>query len=239
MLGQSSDCRIVLQGQRKLCDREIGDRSGSGKAAGEGRREEKGSQRSKGDEVDQFLLEKPVHHRPRRLADSINLTGAVPAPLGRAGIVSRRLCLRESCMRENRTYSLSGGRWPARKRATSDPTPMKGSNKEGQPTAESLEGRPGTKENVRQLNMRPTQSGERVSQRLPGVRRVRRYLSKVRAVCGKSARTDPCGGCWATGIPTATRMPSLPQVRAVAGGDREFPRNWVCFFLVVSDPAGR
>jgi hypothetical protein len=32
--------------------------------------------------------------------------------------------LRESCMRENRTCSLSGGRWPARKRATSDPTPL-------------------------------------------------------------------------------------------------------------------
>jgi hypothetical protein len=28
-------------------------------------------------------------------------------------------------MRENCTYSLSGGRWPARKRATSDPTAMK------------------------------------------------------------------------------------------------------------------
>jgi hypothetical protein len=32
-------------------------------------------------------------------------------------------------MRENRTYSLSGGRWPVRKRATSDPTPMKPPNK--------------------------------------------------------------------------------------------------------------
>src|SRR5436309_15216682 len=29
-------------------------------------------------------------------------------------------------MRENCTYSLSGGRWPARKRATSDPTPSAG-----------------------------------------------------------------------------------------------------------------
>ena len=86
---------------------------------------------SKGDEVDQFLWEKPVHHRPRRLADWINLTGAVPAPLGRAGIVSRRLCLRESCMRENCTYSLSGGRWPAHKRATSDPTPLKPGNAGG------------------------------------------------------------------------------------------------------------
>ena len=28
-------------------------------------------------------------------------------------------------MRENCTYSLSGGRWPARKRATSDPTAMR------------------------------------------------------------------------------------------------------------------
>src|SRR3954451_4630055 len=28
-------------------------------------------------------------------------------------------------MRENCTYSLSGGRWPACKRATSDPTPVK------------------------------------------------------------------------------------------------------------------
>src|SRR6516165_3879941 len=31
-------------------------------------------------------------------------------------------------MREIRTYSLSGGRWPARKRATSDPTAMRRSN---------------------------------------------------------------------------------------------------------------
>ncbi len=36
--------------------------------------------------------------------------------------VSVSLC--ESCMRENRTCSLSGGRWLARKRATSDPTLM-------------------------------------------------------------------------------------------------------------------
>ena len=101
---------------------------------------------SKGDEVDQFLWEKPVHHRPRRLADWINLTGAVPAPLGRAGIVSRRLCLRESCMRENCTYSLSGGRWPAHKRATSDPTPTKQPNKSDGSPAEVVKGRPWTKE---------------------------------------------------------------------------------------------
>jgi len=50
--------------------------------------------------------------------------------------------------------------------------PMKGSNKGGQPTAESLEGRPETKENVRQPHMRPTQGGSRMSQGLEGVRRV-------------------------------------------------------------------
>src|SRR5215831_7043344 len=41
------------------------------------------------------------------------------------------MSLRESCMREIRTYSLSGGRWPARKRATSDPTAVKRSNVRG------------------------------------------------------------------------------------------------------------
>ena len=67
-------------------------------------------------------------------------------------------------------YSLSGGRWPARKRATSDPTPMNWSNKEGQPSAEAGEGRAGTKENIVQFNTSPTQSGERVFQGLGGVR---------------------------------------------------------------------
>lgn len=49
--------------------------------------------------------------------------------------------------------------------------PVKGSNQGGQPTAESLEGRPGTKENVREPHMRPTQGDKRVSQGLEGVRR--------------------------------------------------------------------
>lgn len=48
--------------------------------------------------------------------------------------------------------------------------PMKGSNKGGQPTAESLEGRPETKENVQQPHTLPTQGGYRVSQGLEGVR---------------------------------------------------------------------
>ena len=55
-------------------------------------------------------------------------------------------------MRENCTYSLSGGRWLARKRATSDPTPAKQPNKSEQSPAEAVEGRPLTKENTRQPN---------------------------------------------------------------------------------------
>ena len=58
--------------------------------------------------------------------------------------------------------------------------PMKGSNKGGQPTAESLEGRPGTKENVRQQHMQPTQCGVRMSQGLKGVRRAAVFRSDAK-----------------------------------------------------------
>jgi len=74
-------------------------------------------------------------------------------------------------MRENRTCSLSGGRRPARKRASSDPTPMNYSNKIEQSMAESEEGRLLIKENIHQSSTRPTQSGTRVSQGLAGVRK--------------------------------------------------------------------
>jgi len=48
--------------------------------------------------------------------------------------------------------------------------PMNQPNKGGKPQAEVGEGRPGIKENIAQLNTRPTQSGESVSQGLSGVR---------------------------------------------------------------------
>ena len=73
-------------------------------------------------------------------------------------------------MRENCTYSLSGGRWLARKRATSDPTPVNQPNKGESSPAEVGEGRARTKENIVRTNTSPTQSGERVSQGLSGVR---------------------------------------------------------------------
>src|SRR6476646_2242873 len=49
--------------------------------------------------------------------------------------------------------------------------PMNHSNKDENASAESGEGRPLIKENVRQPNTSPTQSGERVSQGLAGVRK--------------------------------------------------------------------
>ena len=48
----------------------------------------------------------------------VNLISLIPS----LGSHSRHERLRESCMRENCTYSLSGGRRPARERASSDPT---------------------------------------------------------------------------------------------------------------------
>jgi RNA-directed DNA polymerase len=58
--------------------------------------------------------------------------------------------------------------------------PMKGPNKEGKPTAEDLEGRPGTKENVRQPHTPPTQCGKGVSQGLKGVRQAAKERKQER-----------------------------------------------------------
>src|SRR6266508_1600086 len=63
-------------GAAKVAPPEAWRPSGSGKPAGEGGRREKGSEKSKGDEVESSLSERPEHHRPRRLADWINPTGA-------------------------------------------------------------------------------------------------------------------------------------------------------------------
>src|SRR3989441_9290108 len=52
--------------------------------------------------------------------------------------------------------------------------PMNQSNKDRKPSAENEEGRPLIKENAGQPNTHPTQSGERVSQGLAGVRKVAR-----------------------------------------------------------------
>ena len=85
---------------------------------------------SKGAEVDSSMSERPQHQRPRRLADWLNPTGRrrVHSLIPPSVLITRRR-LRESGMRENRTYRLSGGRRPAPAgRASSDPTPRKPGN---------------------------------------------------------------------------------------------------------------
>src|SRR5208283_3710146 len=58
--------------------------------------------------------------------------------------------------------------------------PMKPPNKEAQASAEVAEGRASIKENTVEASTRPTQSGERVSQGLGGVRRVARERKQER-----------------------------------------------------------
>ena len=58
--------------------------------------------------------------------------------------------------------------------------PVNQPNKEGQPSAEAGEGRAQTKENIVQSHMRPTQSGERMSQGLDGVRQAARERKQER-----------------------------------------------------------
>jgi RNA-directed DNA polymerase len=56
--------------------------------------------------------------------------------------------------------------------------PVNQPNNEGQqPSAEAGEGRAQTEENIVQLHMRPTQSGQRVSQGLHGVRQAARFAA--------------------------------------------------------------
>src|SRR6266700_1660338 len=63
-------------GAAKVAPPEAWRPSGSGKPAGEDGRGETGSEMSKAGEEESSLSERPGHHRPRRLADWINPTGA-------------------------------------------------------------------------------------------------------------------------------------------------------------------
>ena len=82
------------------------------------------------------MSEKPVRDRPRRLADWLNPTGdkKVHSLVDKVYLPDSffesasptRLC--ESWMRETRTSSLSGGRRPALRCASSDPTPLNRGN---------------------------------------------------------------------------------------------------------------
>ena len=58
--------------------------------------------------------------------------------------------------------------------------PMNQPNKEGPPSAEVGEGRAQTEENIVPFNMRPTQSGNRMSQGLNGVRKAAKERKQER-----------------------------------------------------------
>ena len=91
-------------------------------------------------------------------------------------------------------------------RASSDPTPMKHSNKDGTLSAESAEGRLRLKENTFPLDTYPTQRG---TARVPRVGECADRLClaamypREEPDALRSARPDPCGGHRATGVPTA------------------------------------
>ena len=95
--------------------------------------------------------------------------------------------------------------------------PMKSPNKAKEQqagAAEVVEERARAKENIgggahvpdTERIRRVTESDWRAERR----KRLAAIYPKVRAVCVSSASTDLCGGCWVTGIPTATER-CLPQ----------------------------
>ena len=81
----------------------------------------------------------------------------------------------ESGLRENRTSRLRGGRRPARRGASSDPTAAKPTNKGAQETAESVERRPTTNGNPRGQSTGRTQSRATVAQ---AAERIRQFVKR-------------------------------------------------------------
>jgi hypothetical protein len=79
----------------------------------------------------------------------------------------------------------------------------KPANKAGQPAAEWVEQRAGTKGNTGQPPTRRTQSRGSVSPRLDRARHDSPSTPEVGAECPNRARSDLRGGCPVTGIPTA------------------------------------
>jgi hypothetical protein len=95
-------------------------------------------------------------------------------------------------------------------REKSDPVVVaaKPTNKAGEPAAEPVEPRTGTKRNADQQSTLRTLGRARVSQALGRVRQatkrpLRRQTLKVGAVCVSCACTDLCGGRPAMAVPTA------------------------------------
>src|SRR5258705_5325940 len=91
---------------------------------------------------------------------------------------SEMLAARERCRTAGKGHGHTT-RMHVSEESDSGILPMNHSNKDGKPLAESEEGRPLIKENTRQPNTYPTQSGKRVSQGLAGVRQQSRENQEV------------------------------------------------------------
>ena len=142
------------------------------------------------------LSERPGHHGPRRLVHWLNPAGErkVHSLVERAGSFlepsMRHLC--ESGLRENRTSRLSGGRRPAPRGASSDPTAVKSANKGMRVPAESMERRTGA--NGRSTGQSTYRTLCRVSRDTGGLRATQACetarLPRVRLTFDR--RQEPC-----------------------------------------------
>src|SRR5258707_11448864 len=92
---------------------------------------------------------------------------------------SEMLAARERCRTAGKGHGHTT-RMHVSEESDSGILPMNHSNKDGKPLAESEEGRPLIKENTRQPNTYPTQSGKRVSQGLAGVRKTARENKEMK-----------------------------------------------------------
>lgn len=72
---EQSDDRVVLQAHRKMSDRAIGGQEWPGKAVGKDGWMRQEGKVSKAVGAESSLCERPISHRPRRLADWLNPTG--------------------------------------------------------------------------------------------------------------------------------------------------------------------
>ena len=116
----------------------------------------------------------------------------------------------------------------------------KPTNKAGRPAAEPVERRAGTEGNAGQHSTRRAQYRESVSQALGHIRQIakralRRQTPEVGAVCGKSARTDLCGGRPVMDVPTA--IPPASRI-ALLLIDCGMDRPWLHRVRYIGDRAG-
>jgi hypothetical protein len=99
---------------------------------------------------------------------------------------------------------------------------VKPTNKAERSAAELVEPRAGTKGNADRQSTHRTPSRVRVSQALECCGKQLPFGPEVRAVCGKAASTDLCGGRSAMSVPTATASRKLVRSsRCKSGPSKE------------------